>query len=389
MDIIQQGIQLLLKSAITQEPQILPKGFDMEEAYPLIRKHHIVTLCYDGAVRCGISRQHPVMEKLFYEYFKLMQISERQTCQIERIFRAFDEKGIDYMPLKGCNMKALYPQPELRVMGDADILIRKEQYEKIVPVMDALGFTSVLESDHELIWQSPSLYLELHKSLIPSYNKDYYKYFGDGWKFAKASQGNRWDMTAEDTYLYLFTHFAKHYRDGGIGCRHVVDLWVYRKKNRDLDERYIRTVLDQLRLQTFHDYICRLLGVWFEGEAMDHRTEILTACIFAGGSWGNKEDNLLSNMIRESRSSALPVNGRLVHIWNMLFPSPENMCRLYPFLKKMPWMLPVAWLIRPVYKVLFQNRKIKRQIQKMGAVSQQKLDARQEMLRYVGLDYHF
>ena len=32
--------------------------------------------------------------------------------------------------------KKLYPKPELRVMGDADILIREEQYDKIKPVMD-------------------------------------------------------------------------------------------------------------------------------------------------------------------------------------------------------------------------------------------------------------
>ena len=37
-------------------------------------------------------------------------------------------------------MKALYPAPELRVMGDADVLIRLEQYEKIVPLMEKMGF---------------------------------------------------------------------------------------------------------------------------------------------------------------------------------------------------------------------------------------------------------
>ena len=44
------------------------------------------------------------------------------------------------MPLKGCNMKALYPSPELRVMGDADILIRVEQYDRIRPIIQSLGF---------------------------------------------------------------------------------------------------------------------------------------------------------------------------------------------------------------------------------------------------------
>lgn len=39
---------------------------------------------------------------------------------------AFDAGGIDYMPLKGSILKDLYPRHEMRMMGDADILIRME-----------------------------------------------------------------------------------------------------------------------------------------------------------------------------------------------------------------------------------------------------------------------
>ena len=39
-------------------------------------------------------------------------------------FTIAEENGIDYLPLKGYNLKKLYPKPELRTMGDADVLIR-------------------------------------------------------------------------------------------------------------------------------------------------------------------------------------------------------------------------------------------------------------------------
>ena len=70
--------------------------------------------------------------------------------------------------LKGCNLKRLYPQPELRLMADADILIRMEQYDQIKSVMQSLGFACERESDHEFIWRTKGLYLELHKRLLPS-----------------------------------------------------------------------------------------------------------------------------------------------------------------------------------------------------------------------------
>ena len=125
------------------------------------------------------------------------------------------------MLLKGTLLKEMYPKKELRAMGDADILIKTEQYDKIKPIMQGLGFEERTESDHELIWRKPQLLLELHKKLIPSYNKDYYAYFGDGWQLGKPNSNfpHRFEMSDEDQMIYLFTHFAKHYRDAGIGIR--------------------------------------------------------------------------------------------------------------------------------------------------------------------------
>ena len=71
-----------------------------------------------------------------------------------------------------------------------------------------LGFVQGSESDHEYVWKSKSLLLELHKCLIPSYNKDYYAYFGDGWGKAVLCEGSkyRYEMSKEDQFVYLFCH---------------------------------------------------------------------------------------------------------------------------------------------------------------------------------------
>ena len=389
MDLTQRGILLLLKSAITQQPQELPEGFDMEAAYPLIRQHHMAALCYDGAVRCGVPRQHPVMQEMFRCYCKMLAVSEGQMRQISRIYAAFDANGIDYMPLKGCNMKALYPKPELRTMGDADILIRVEQYDQIVPVMESIGFTYVKESDPELVWKSPALHLELHKRLFAPHNKDFYTYFGEGWNRASRVAGTRYAMTAEDTYIYLLTHFAKHYRDGGIGCRHVVDLWVYRMAHPGMDEAYIGAELEKLWLREFHEHICRMIDAWFREKQMDEWTDVLTAYIFSSGSWGSNEERMLARVVKQSKHSALGFSGRLMYLWGLLFPSRKNMRQIYPVLEKAPFLLPVFWLIRPVHKMLFNGGKVKKYGKNLKQMSKENLDARQEMLRYVGLDYNF
>lgn len=387
MNVTQQGIAALMKSAMLQRPQPLPEGFEIQAAMPLIRRHHIAALVYDGAERCGLPGQEPAMRKLFQAYCSSLLVSEGQEREIARIFAAFDENGIDYLPLKGCNMKALYPKPEMRVMGDADILIRMEQYSRIRPIMESLGFEHKYESDHELVWKSPALEVELHKYLIPTYNRDMYAYFGDGWQLAVPGAGSRWDMRPEDTFVFLFAHFAKHYRDGGIGCRHVLDLWVYLRANPELDMGRVRMALEKLGLQNFFCNISRLLDVWFEGAESDDRTEYLSEFIFASGSWGNMEQRILSESVRSMQRSGLGRAGKLRYLWRMAFPPVEALRGKYPVLRRAPWLLPAVWLIRPVYKLLFERKSLAQRKRVMDSMTPENLDTRQQMLRYVGLDF--
>lgn len=389
MNQTEKGIITLLKSAVTGVPCPLPETFDLEDAYPLIRRHHITTMAYDGAVRCGLPRELPKMSELFQSYCKSLLVSQRQMQMIQRIYDAFDRNHIDYMPLKGCNMKSRYPKPELRMMGDADILIRPEQYDAITPLLENLGMAPKKETDHELVWENAALYLELHKHLIPSYNKDFYAFFGDGWQLARLSDGSRHAMTPEDEWIYLFTHFAKHFRDGGIGCRHMVDLWVYLRTYPQLDWNYVSSAMHQLKLLEFHENIRRLLAVWFEDAPADEKMDLMSQFVFSSGSWGAAESRLLSRTVRDSRHSPLGFSGKAVYIWNTLFPDVATLREKYTILKKAPYLLPLVWLIRPFYKLLFERHTLSRQKTNLNALDRDLMDSRAEMLRYIGLDYKF
>lgn len=389
MNTMQRGIITLLKSAVTETSLELPAEFDLQAAYPLLKRHHMATLVYDGAVRCGIDSSLPVMQKLFQSYVKLMLVSERQMAAVKRVCSAFDAASIDYMPLKGCVMKEKYPKPELRVMGDADILIRLEQYETIVPLMEELGFSAKMESDHELVWVSNDLFLELHKRLMPSYNRDFHRYFGDSWSLAKVRDGSRYSMTVEDGWIYLFTHFAKHFRDGGIGCRHMVDLWVYLRSVQKMDEEYVHCELSKFGLLTFHQHIRELLLVWFEDGKETTMSDFLTDALFNSGSFGTQDYRLLSWAVRDKKYSALGKNSRLMYLWQTAFPSVLLLKDKYTILRRAPWLLPVVWLVRPFYKILFERKSLERQKSDLKTLDEERVDARRAVLHEIGLDYNF
>ena len=378
MNVTQKGLITLLKSAVTQEALELPQGFDLQEAYPLIQRHHMPTLIYDGAVRCGIDRKSETMGKLFQSYFRAMRISEKQMVQVQRIFDSFDREGIDYMPLKGCKMKALYPKPELRQMGDADILIRVEQYDRIVPVMESLGFTASGESDHELIWKHDDLYLELHKRVMPAGQQS-------GWEWAVRREGTCYSMGPEDEFVYLFTHFAKHYRNGGIGCRHVVDLWVYLRSHPELKEAEVLAQLEQTGLLEFYENIRRLIAAWFENGPLDEKTDFITQYIFCSGSWGTMESAAVARAVRYAEPDS--GDGKWSYLRRTLFPSVEGLHfkYRYPFLKRAPFLLPVAWIIRLFDKLIHEPVAFRRQKKNLQSMTQEKIDSAQQALDYVGL----
>ena len=388
MNPTRQGILTLLRSAVTGDALALPRDFDWEEAMVWAKKHQISPLVYEGAVNCGVDRALPQMQTLFQMYCKNLLISEGQLQAIGRLCVAFEEADIDYMPVKGCNMKLRYPKPELRAMGDADILIKLEQYDRIYPIMKELGYEEELESDHELLWRTKALELELHKRLIPSYNKDYFRYFGDGWQLAKVQTGTRWAMTPEDEYIYLFTHFAKHYRDGGIGLRHVLDLWVY-ERSAPMDESYIEAELKKLQLLEFRQNIVRLLKAWFCGEAMDEKTAFISDFVFGSGSWGSRENKETASGVRDARDAGSVGKGKLLRVCKILFPPMLGMKQLYPTLQKAPVLLPVFWVVRWVKTLLFGRDRIQRQKRVLQERSADRIETYQQALHFVGLDFHF
>ena len=387
MNITQNGIITLLKSAVTGESFPIPEGFSLEEAYQIIKKQGLVTLAYEGAVRCGIARTEPVMQEMFRDYYGVLLRSERQMAKVNTLLQEFDKAGIDHLPFKGCIMKQLYPKPELRVMGDADILIRLDQYEKIKPILLSLGFEMKQESDCEMTWISGDLYLELHICMIQPSQRDVYGYFGDGWGRAIHLQNYRYGFSAEDMYVYLFTHFVKHYRCGGIGCRHVVDLWMFRQANPDMDTRYVHRELEKLHLAQFHENCIRLQDAWFGEGQSDEVTEFIAKRIFSGGSWGNAKDYHIFVELSKMTKPAKIKNSRFRYAIHIMFPPRWQMRNLYPVLDRCPLLLPIMWVARGMKVLLFKREKFGAVINTGRIIDDDAMNAHQEALRMVGLEW--
>lgn len=389
---LQQGILRLIYSAISGEKLSLPEGFELEKAMPLIRAHQLGNMVYYGAANCGIDTELPVMRALFAVTCKSVLVDERQRYELKRLMESFDANGIDYMPVKGVIMKKLYPRTDMRIMGDADILIRMSQYDRIKDIVAQLGYEFKVQTDHELVWDHPNLHLELHKRLIPDYNVEFASYYGDCWHLGKPSQLNPhyYEMNDEDHMIFLFTHFAKHYRTGGIGIRHMTDLYVYKKAKPKLDENYIARELKKLKLLDFYKNVFDTLTVWFENGEANYKTEMITEHIFSSGAYGTSSRRFVAMAIHDKGETGKTSKQLQRKTWfNIIFLPYASMCIKYPILRKVPVLLPVMWVARGVNVLIQKPKKILQQRRRIALLNEDKLDEYEVLMNAVGLSFHF
>ena len=376
----------LVKAALDGTPTNIPAEFPLLEYLLFARHQQIEAIMITGLLKSGVKLLREVKNILLQSAV----VSSRQVAGAESLFASFRENSIDYLPLKGSVLKPLYPSDELRSMGDIDVLIRVEQYDRIRSLMLAAGFREIVESDHEYIWDKPYVHIELHKRLIPSYNKDYYAYYGDGWRLAKPTDVPFcYTMTHEDTFIYLFTHYAKHYRDAGVGIRQALDLYIYRKAYPDMNEQYMQETLKLLQLERFYANTMHMLDVWFADAEHTEASKLISDRLFDSGVFGTYESSLQSTMLKEANSSGSVGKVKFQKWSRRMFPTFSSLKEHYPALQRWPVLLPFVWVIRCVDTILHQRDLIKKCLKEDEISGKKSVNEYHEMLKKSGLDFNF
>ncbi len=380
--VVEQTIVSLLKSAVNGTVATLPSDVDWNAVFEIGKVHKLTPLIYSGISKSNIEIPADVQESVDKALFSYFFADQTQMAELKRLQKAFEEAGVEYMPVKGVLLKPLYPSTDFRPMGDADILVKISQKEKAFEVMQLLGYQHLGDSAHEFIFGKAGMHVELHKCLVPPYNEDFYSYFGDGWKLAKqVGDTSRYELSDNDHYIYMFTHFAKHYRDGGISALHLVDFWIY-KQNKNLDEEYIRRELAELSLEKFYENIMATVEVWFGNGAQNEMSDFVTDRIFSNGAWGTKETTMQA---KGAKAAKLGKNA----VIQLVFPSAERLQYRFPVLEKHKYLLPAMWVIRWLDVLMFKRGKLQERMDEVKHLDDETVFSYQKELDYVGLDFNF
>ena len=150
------------------------ENVDWNILYDISAMHNITNIIGYAAMSGKYSMDEEIKQKFIKSVSEYIRIDAVQEQKSKELFERFDKEHIDYMPLKGINLKKLYPTGDLRKMTDMDILIKEEQRDAISGIMQDLGYEFGTESDHEIIYFSrPFVCVELHKRMVPHIMKIY------------------------------------------------------------------------------------------------------------------------------------------------------------------------------------------------------------------------
>jgi len=190
------------------------------------------------------------------------------TNEVNSVFCLFRENFIPIISLKGLFLKQLYPQPELRMMSDIDVLIEEKNMHKAIELLKTLNYypsPDDLEDPnymHIEMKKRGSFSVELHRTLWhPTIMNKYDAslWLEHIWKNKRELESEGINYTAlalEDEIINLIIHFARHLIDSGASLRNLCDIALFLNRYlNQLDAEYIEETLTSMNLFIFYQYI--------------------------------------------------------------------------------------------------------------------------------------
>ena len=135
-------IDLLNAALYDNIPKLPEANVNWEYIYEKSKKQNITALVYSSInkIKEKINIDVELCKGFEKQIILTSAYSVRQFSEFEKIHSLFSDNGLTFIGLKGCILRNLYPVPELRTMGDFDILIKKGELPEIKNKFIKLGY---------------------------------------------------------------------------------------------------------------------------------------------------------------------------------------------------------------------------------------------------------
>ncbi len=340
---IQHIFLTLLHAALNEEKlpsqtaQLLTKDV-LSPLYRLAKKHDLSHVISEIIYQNRIEVEEDLRLRLQQQHYASVCRCEQMKYAQTQIYTAFEEAGIDYIPLKGAVLRAYYPVDSMRTSCDIDILIHETDLDSAIAALEPYGFVGGKRHYHDVsLFASNGSHLELHFN-VQENRKNLDAVLKNAWKYAvPTDRPNQYAFTDEFFVFHMYAHMAYHFMRGGCGIRSLMDLWIMEHK-MGLTYVQAETLLKQAGIDRFAQEMSRIAELCFTENQTDEFSDTVLDYILSGGVYGSTKNHIAVKKVQAKNTFG--------YMLGRLFLPLDGMKSIYPVLKKAPVLLPFCWIGR-------------------------------------------
>lgn len=324
--------------------------YNWEQIYKLANMHDV-----SGIIANEIKLLPPKLQPFgkiksyFNQSLGLTVRAYYSRCSVkEKLCEFFNKTQIDYLFVKGCEVCAFYPQPELRTSGDIDVVVRNEDYDKLVKLVNAENFDDIRITPTTVSFKIDDFEVEIHKGADV-----YTNYFSNIFDMCK-KRGYEYKLDNYGALLYVLLHIAKHLKSYGAGVRMLMDVDVCVRSIDDFDEQKLMNMCKNSGALKCCQMILSLCNFWFDTPVRQYMdfTEnqplitLLENCFVYGGTFGFYNKNVGSYYLIKSANGKIGVKERIKAVLILVFPKWDIVRKEYKYSEKHNYLTPIAYINR-------------------------------------------
>lgn len=357
----------LIQSAIWDKPiSYIPHDASWNEVLDTSIKHAIVPLVWAGIRR---NSQLLSVPDDISSTFRAMTISsvlsgERILAAQRSILAVLFANGIPAVIHKGASIARLYPRPNIRPMGDIDILVKSSDYERAALALEAAGYRrSDEEHFYHIVLFGQGVTVEIHNAVARTPNG---KVGEQLLQMMSTAVDDAILVDVNDLYfsalspryqaVALLMHMQKHMVSSGIGLKQLCDWMMFAasiekdKWNVTLEDLSSIGLLTYAMIMTkacvMYLGLCNTNCAWCMN-VDNYLCELAIKDVFrAGNVTAKNTDQGQSGIFLEDVGHFVsPFKGRLRTIHIMLYRLDKITMEKYRRASKIVIIRPVLWLL--------------------------------------------
>lgn len=350
----------------------IPENVNWEEVQKEAQLQAVDSLVYSGANKNGIEDEK-FKASTTYQIFK----NTKSFMMHANVAKALEKAGIPCIIIKGAVSASFYPEPNLRPMGDTDVLVKRADLENAMKVLKKCG----LETDkditnaktgHHIDFKKGKQRVELHYELpgFPDNEMldEVKKLTEDIWELSKKYETPCGEITGPSDFhhgLIMLLHMQEHMKKGGMGLRHLCDWSVF--VNNFSDEEFLNLFEEKLKKIGLWRFACLLsqaseyIGLP-QKEWMGNEKELaqkLLDDIISCGNFGRKDMHRVAS--QKYTFAALNQKKKKSQAGQYFDYGLKTTCEIWPFYKKHKWLLPIGfacYCVRTGYRLITKKSKM-------------------------------